>query len=264
MNRPFWSEVASRYQDNNGPDFLCIGAQKAGTTWLYEKLRTHPQVAFPGRKEVHFWDLFYDRGVDWYKQLYAQFTGKVAGDITPAYAILPRRRIQKVCEFNARIPIIFIMRNPIERAWSLALMNLRQLQKVHFEGENIHPEHLTDEFFRWQMNLKGSRARSNYYACLRNWFEFFSKEQFLLLEYETLLKDPKAVLVAVSRHIGIDPLYWENMPSESFSERIFAGEKHSVRESLRGFAVRMYREQIDKLSELLGKDYSYWYKKYLD
>lgn len=40
-------------------DFLGIGAQKAGTTWLYEKLRLHPDIAFPAGKEVHFWDQKY-------------------------------------------------------------------------------------------------------------------------------------------------------------------------------------------------------------
>ena len=246
------------------PDFLCIGAQKAGTTWLYEKLGVHPQVAFPGRKEVHFWDLFHEKGTDWYSGLYRDLAGSVAGDITPAYAVLPRRKIQQVREFSGHAPLIFIMRNPIERAWSLALMNLRQLQETRFEGETLKPEHLSDEFFRWQMNLKGNRARSNYFACLTKWFEFFPREQFLLLDYEQLVNAPRETLISVSRHIGIDSLFWDSMDPGFFSERVFAGEKYPLRESLREFAVNTYREEIDQLSELLGKDYSGWYRAYMD
>ena len=47
--------------------FLGIGAQKAGTTWLFEKLREHPSLSFPGGKEVHFWDTHSDRGLNWYR-----------------------------------------------------------------------------------------------------------------------------------------------------------------------------------------------------
>src|SRR5947207_15540157 len=54
------------------PHFLCIGAQKAGTTWLYENLRVHPQIAVSPRKEEHYFDLRYHRGLKYYA---AQFSG---------------------------------------------------------------------------------------------------------------------------------------------------------------------------------------------
>ena len=47
--------------DKQGPDFICIGAQKAGTSWLYYTLKEHPDIEFPGEKEVHFWDMHYER-----------------------------------------------------------------------------------------------------------------------------------------------------------------------------------------------------------
>jgi hypothetical protein len=65
--------------------FLGIGAQKSGTTWLFEMLRQHPEVAFPAGKEVHFWDQRNDRSVDWYLGLFPD-NGKKNGEITPAYA----------------------------------------------------------------------------------------------------------------------------------------------------------------------------------
>ena len=47
-------------------DFLGIGAQKAGTTWIFENLQRHPDVQFPGGKEIHFWDAQRHRGVQWW------------------------------------------------------------------------------------------------------------------------------------------------------------------------------------------------------
>ncbi len=58
-------------------DFLGIGAQKCGTTWLYERLAQHPQVRFPAGKEIHFWDHHLDRGINWW---IAQFP-EIAPDV---------------------------------------------------------------------------------------------------------------------------------------------------------------------------------------
>ena len=49
------------------PDFLVIGAQRSGTSTLYEYLVRHPCIAPALRKEVSFFDLNYDKGLDWYR-----------------------------------------------------------------------------------------------------------------------------------------------------------------------------------------------------
>ena len=247
-----------------GPDFLCIGAQKAGTTWLYKKLGAHPQVVFPGPKEVHFWDEFYARGLDWYRSLYEHVGACKAGDITPAYAILPKSKIRQIYELNSAVPIVFIMRNPLERAWSLALMNLKQLESCTFEGQSLRPDHMADDFFRWQMQLKGSRRRSDYYSCLSNWFEVFPRDQFLIMDYADLSERPRVLLEEVSNHIGVSETFWGEQEDGFFNEKVFSGGGYPLRRSLRSFAVDLYRDEIDRLSELLGKDYSGWYRAYMD
>lgn len=66
-------------------DFLGIGAQKAGTTWLQVMLSQHPEIHFPLGKEVHFWNHQY-KGLAWYQ---AHFNNShqncKQGEITPAY-----------------------------------------------------------------------------------------------------------------------------------------------------------------------------------
>ena len=49
------------------PDFVVVGAQRAGTTSLFEHLVGHPQVVAPHRKEIHYYDLHHSRGVGWYR-----------------------------------------------------------------------------------------------------------------------------------------------------------------------------------------------------
>src|SRR5258706_3186219 len=108
-------------------DFLGIGAQKAGTTWLHEALSLHPALRFPGGKEVHFWDWHRARGVDWYRGLFgAAAPGVKNGEITPAYALLPVEAIREIREINPALRVIYTLRNPLERAWSAALMVLQR------------------------------------------------------------------------------------------------------------------------------------------
>jgi hypothetical protein len=56
------------------PDFLIVGAMKAGTTSLARWLRAHPQVFMTGTKELHFFDTYWPRGVEWYAEQFASGT----------------------------------------------------------------------------------------------------------------------------------------------------------------------------------------------
>ena len=113
-------------------DFLGIGAQKAGTTWIYHQLAGHPQVAFPAGKEVHFWDRHRDRGTQWWLALFGQSgPGDVArdgrevrrGEITPAYAVLDPFTVREIAQLCPQARIFYSLRNPVARAWSAALMD---------------------------------------------------------------------------------------------------------------------------------------------
>jgi hypothetical protein len=76
--------------------FLSLGAQKSGTAWLYENLSPHPGISFPAGKEVRFWDQHHSRGYGWHRSLFEtpELADKIAGEITPAYAILPVAEIR--------------------------------------------------------------------------------------------------------------------------------------------------------------------------
>jgi len=109
-------------------NFLGIGAQKCGTTWLYAMLSKHPDIAFPGGKEIHFWsEDDYQERLAWYQNL---FSGdeQVKGEITPAYAFLDGGRIKEIYRLVPDLRLIYMIRNPVNRAWSNALMALPRVQ----------------------------------------------------------------------------------------------------------------------------------------
>jgi hypothetical protein len=108
--------------------FLGIGAQKAGTTWLFRQLSRHPQLLFPQGKEMHFWNRHHHGegdGPQWVNKLQSEVhhhpDGRpiLTGEMTPAYAILPRETIAAVHELCPRIRLFIVLRNPIERASGL-------------------------------------------------------------------------------------------------------------------------------------------------
>ena len=107
------------------PDFLCIGAQKSGTTWLHRVLMGHPDIYLPPQKEVHYFNSHYRRhSLAWYSAQFETGRGKSCGDITPAYGVLDESKVRYMKTLMPRAKIILILRDPIDRAWSAANMHL--------------------------------------------------------------------------------------------------------------------------------------------
>jgi hypothetical protein len=110
------------------PNFLCIGAQKGGTTTVHHLLRAHPDVFVPANKELHFFDRddHYKRGVLFYENGFAGWRGEPAiGECTPAY-LFTEPAAQRALELlGRRTRILAVLRQPVTRAWSHYLMNYR-------------------------------------------------------------------------------------------------------------------------------------------
>jgi hypothetical protein len=90
------AQSASRAADGTGalPDFFIIGAKKGGTTFLYHLLTQHPLVEHAAAKEVHFFDAFFDEGIEWYRRCFPTPRWKdgrrtITGEATPAYLSYP-------------------------------------------------------------------------------------------------------------------------------------------------------------------------------
>jgi hypothetical protein len=241
-------------------DFLVIGAQKAGTTWLHRKLRRHDQkISFPGGKEVHFWDLFRARGTDWYVGLFSKPDGRLHGDITPAYASLPPEVIAECHGIYPHVRLIYTLRDPVERAWSAAKMDALNA------GMNVSD--VPDEWFLAHFRSVGSLARGDYERCIRNWLRFYAKEQLLILRFEEILEDPVSYLGKCFDHLGLESIYAtkdSNATDGSVGDeaelrtRVREGSPECLRPSLRPALRELYDDKIRSLSEYLGQDFSRW------
>jgi hypothetical protein len=232
-------------------DFLGIGAQKAGTSWLYENLARHPQLRFPGGKEMHYWDQPGERTPEWYASVFAAVTpGIRQGEITPAYSILPVEVIRTIRERFPDARLIYLLRNPIDRAWSSALMALKRAE--------LEFEEASDAWFVDHFHSRGSMMRGDYERCIRNWLSVFPREQLLLRQFELIRTNPLALLTACARHIGVDWSYWHSEESHLAARPVFRGTRHLIRPSLRPLLAELYAPKIQSLSAYLGWDLTAW------
>jgi len=235
------------------PDFLGIGAQKAGTTWLYENLKRHPAIAFPSEKEIHFWDEEYKSGGD--KQSWASLFDAVpaaqkAGEITPAYAFLDPGVIREIAEFRPQLRLFISLRNPIDRAWSSALM---ALERAEMTIEDASPIWFMDHF-----QSRGSLARGNYLAVLDNWLAAFPAEQLHIIVFDDIVADPRGVLAGLSRHLGVDPAFYDTVADEEIAKPVFAGPGHPLPETLAKYLRVLYERDIERLARRLDRDLGHW------
>lgn len=231
------------------PEFLCIGAQKAGTTWLCENLRKHPDIFIPRPQSTHYFDREFHRRVEFYSNCFKPGSSKVKGESCPAYAVLPTSRIRAIRSLMPDVRILFMVRNPIDRAWSHAVMGLIQRRGVRLEdvpASDFH-EHFAAE---------RSRARSDYLSTLDRWLDVFPSAQIYIGFFDDIVARPKELLGSVFRHLRIS----ESVDYEAFpySQVINKGLGLAIPDMHRKVLMRIYRDEIERLYARLGEPVASW------
>lgn len=244
-----------------GPTFLGIGAQKAGTTWLHKMLRLHPDIGMPEQKELHFWDREEPdaAAVERYRQVFAALGGRANGEITPSYAILPPEKIALIQRHLPELRLIYVLRNPIDRAWSHARMMLG------WEAKKGHPPPADlDAWLEEQLRSSASLDRGDYAACLERWRHHYTGDQLKVFIYEQAFTTPRRFLEECCVHLGVDPGYYASVSDEYLltpvlPEKEILGtarapfpEKPPARwaSTLKG----LYAESIERTGKLIGRD----------
>jgi hypothetical protein len=189
------------------PDFLIIGTQKGGTTSLYQYLVQHPQILPAKEKEIHFFDLAFHFGVDWYETFFPQnnFPARtISGEATPYYLFHPLVP-ERVFQCYPRIKLIVLLRNPVERAISQYYHEVR----LGFEQLSL-PDAIAQESQRLQGEVE-QMTTCRYYASynhqhysylsrglyleqIQRWLQYFPRSQLCILQSETFFQNPQATL----------------------------------------------------------------------
>lgn len=232
------------------PDFLGIGAQKAGSAWLEQNLRAHPEVFLPqGFKEARFFDIRFYRSLAAYSRLFASAGEFRAGEITPNYCALPMRRIRFIRRVMPDVRLILILRNPIDRAWSHALMDL-----VSRTGRRF--EEVPDWEFLAHFQTAAAWRNGLYASMLERWRSVFPSEQLLVAFFEDIHQRPRALLEQVFSFIGVAcDVNWSRFP---FARQIHAGPGVPLPVRYQQILSDLFTTEIQRLAREFGPPVTGW------
>lgn len=203
------------------PDFLIIGAQKAGTTSLYAYLGAHPKITAALAKEVHFFDYNFGLGEAWYRAhfptLWERWRGDflVTGEASPYYLFYPLAA-PRAKQIVPKAKIIVLLRNPVDRAYShfhhqvrLGLEELPFEQAIEQEATRLQGEFeqilVDDEYYSFNYQNYSYLARGMYAEQLERWFRFFPREQFLILDSSALYQQTARTLERTLEFLQVPP-----------------------------------------------------------
>jgi len=215
------------------PNFVIIGAMRSGSTSLYKYLQDHPQVFMP-RKEIHFFDRRWDRGLDWYRSRFEGYAGQPAvGEATPTYLAEP----EALDRMAATIPdarLVAILRDPVERAYSHYWM-----EHVRGRDGRTFEEAVADD-------TSDYLARGRYLPQLQDVCERFPRERLSVVLLDDLRASPGPTYGEVCGFLGVDGGF---RPPR-------LGERVNRFVSFRSMRVRGARRRLPKafrIGRLVGK-----------
>lgn len=205
------------------PDFLIIGPQRTGTTWIHENLRDHPDILWPREKEIFYFSRlktpdhpkFVSADLHWYLAQFRDplwlraaktvltfrasgsiYRPRVRGEATASYAAMDRDLIEEVVVLNPAVRAIMMIRNPIDRAWSHAKKDLVRNRGRRFEDVS---EREFEEFFRDPYQLRCAQYGTNY----DNWSACLAEGNLFVGKFDDVAGRPAELLGEICRFLGV-------------------------------------------------------------
>ncbi len=245
-------------------DFLIIGVQKGGTTSLYHYLSQHPQIIPASQKEVHFFDLNFSKGLEWYQSQLNQ-TGEQSnflfGEASPYYIFHPLVP-QRVYQLFPQVKLILLLRNPVARTLShyyhevrLGWEKLSLTDAIAQEPERLAQERekiLTNpDYYSFNHQHYSYLSRSRYIEQIQHWRSDFPPEQFLLIKSEELDQQRDSILSQVWQFLEIPEL------KITQSDRYNVGEYPLIPASIKQQLTEYFQPYNRQLAEYLERDFGW-------
>ncbi|VEP14170.1 Sulfotransferase [Hyella patelloides LEGE 07179] len=251
------------------PDFMIVGAQKAGTTSLFHYLKQHPQIIDSNPSEVHFFDYKYQKGLLLYKSYFPtkieieqqqnNLNRKViTGETSPSYLFYPfvAKRIAKTLP---KIKIIILLREPIARAYSHYQHEVRKGRETlsfvkaisrEKNGEVIR-KYQSGKYSNYQYACRSYMARSRYIEQVKDYYQLFNPENILVLSSEEFFSHTQITYDKVINFLGLKPY----TITDKKARNVGCYKKNIIplEEDLRSY----YQPYNQQLFEFLQQDFSW-------
>lgn len=253
------------------PDFLIVGPQRTGTTWLHAQLRFHPQIFLSEPKELFFFSSletpdsrrFQSDELSWYLQFFRDpawralaktaiclwkygrlYRPIVRGEATASYAVLGRDVIQDIVALNPRIKVILTVRDPVERAWSHAKKDL-----IRNRGRD--PGSVSDEEFRAFFDEPHQRRCARYVECCDNWGAYLRPGHLFVGFFDDIARRPEEFLLDVMSFLGVASE--RRYISRDARQSVNRTETSAVPPHHRKYLEELLRDDVDRLRARFGR-----------
>jgi len=188
-------------------DFMCIGAAKSGTTWLYHNLSLHPNISLSKVKEINYFNKYtgedpdilnpnYGKPIEWYHSYFPDSKpGFLLGEFSTSY-LKYLNCAPDLHAYNPKLKLIVILRNPVERVFSHYLFLLQRgfvAPSMSFEEAMTKRKYMLDN--------------SLYFEQLFHYFKLFPKNQIKILWYDDLIHQPEKLYAETLEFLQIEPFF---------------------------------------------------------
>jgi Sulfotransferase domain len=184
-----------------GPDFIGIGAQRTGTSWIYACLYEHPRLCLP-RKEINFFsrERNWSRGFEWYEGIFAECPpNALAGEFCTSY-LSDTEAPERIRDRYPQVRLIVSLRHPADRAYSSYLNDIvagAVPPTTGFrEALQSHPEYV---------------EAGRYARYLTNYLDLFPRGQLLVSIFDDARRDPLGAIRETYRFLDVDPTFRPTM-----------------------------------------------------
>jgi hypothetical protein len=214
------------------PNFIYIGPDKAGSSWLHDVLIEHPQVFMTPAKDLYFFDRYFDKGVDWYAAHFEKATGqKIVGEVCQDYLFHPAaaQRIEGVLEAPR---FMVTLRDPVDRAFSSYLYMLKMGQQPGtFQEALLSRPELVDH--------------GRYGSGLDRFADRFGDDSIYVAVFDDLGADPEKFIADLLQWLDLEPF---ELTDELLATRLPASKARSA------FVARLVRGAADWTREHNGAE----------
>jgi hypothetical protein len=257
------------------PDFLVLGGQKCGTTSLYQYLISHPFIISAMKKQMHFFDNHYEKGVSWYRAHFPSYFYKhyfkyinkrdfITGEATPYYIFHPLAA-RRAAKFVPNAKFILVIRNPVERAYSHYHHEIRKgTEKLSFqEAIAKEPERLAGEkekmlndeyYYSFNYQRYSYLSRGLYAEQLAEWFKYFPKEQFFIVKSEDMRHNTIDIVKQIFDFLDLPKFSEFNLEKDQYYN---VGKYDKMDTKMREQLVEYFKPHNEQLYKLLDRDFNW-------
>ena len=248
------------------PSLLILGAQRSGSTSLFNYLVQHPDVLPPLGKEIHYFDLHYQRGLNWYRGRFP-YAHRLSGgtltlDASPYYLLHPLAP-ERAARLVPGAKLVALLRNPVERALSHYQHEVRggreslpferaieqEVERLSGEEERLRSD---PTYYSFNHHRYSYVRRGRYLEQLRRWVEHFPRSQLLVLQSERLFADPVAATAAVHEFLGVSPHRLEH-----YKPFLHGAYDRAMPAGLRTRLVEYFEPHNRELYDWLGEEFDW-------